>query len=197
MKTSAFKFLAILIVLGACSYSAEAQSNSGTSKSGDHIIYSVGIDGGLSSSVFKDTHKASLGGSLQADIPIATNVYVTINAAYQNFYGRNNVYGTNVSAPDIHLLPVKAGFKVFPISIIYIQGDAGAAFVLNKANAGYEKSTAFVYAPQVGFQLPISGGNNFLDIGVRYEATARFNSNTDNSKIKFWGLRIAYAFSPN
>jgi hypothetical protein len=33
-----------------------------------------------------------------------------------------------------------------------------------------------------------------LDAGVRYEATGKFKSDIDDSKVNFFGLRVAYAF---
>jgi hypothetical protein len=42
------------------------------------------------------------------------------------------------------------------VSNIYVQGEAGAGFLLNKKDLGYTKSTAFIYAPQVGVLLPLN-----------------------------------------
>ena len=38
------------------------------------------------------------------------------------------------------------------------------------------------------------GGKSYLDAGVRWEGTTKFNSNVDNSTVNFFGLRVAYAF---
>jgi len=45
----------------------------------------------------------------------------------------------------------------------------------------------------LGYQFPL-GGKSYLDAGVRYEASTKFNSAIDNSKVNFFGLRVAYAF---
>ena len=94
---------------------------------------------------------------------------------------------------NIQLLPAKAGLKYFLIPNFYIQGEAGAAFLLNKSDLGDDKSAAFIYAPSIGYQFHI-GGNSYIDAGVRYEASTKFNSVVDDSKVNFFGLRVAYGF---
>jgi hypothetical protein len=66
--------------------------------------------------------------------------------------------------------------------------------LLNKDKTGVDKSTAFVYAPQIGVQFPVSANGNFIDAGVRYEATTKYTSGVDDSKVSFLGLRVAYGF---
>ena len=86
-----------------------------------------------------------------------------------------------------------AGLKFFPVSIFYIQADAGAAFILNKGDLGYTKTAAFLYAPGVGVRFLV-GGSNYIDAGVKYEGTTKYVSDVQDSKINFFELRIAYAF---
>ena len=197
MKNS-IKISILLSALFGITIAARAQTTTGaaapsTSSSGGTIL-SIGADGGFSIGKFKDNSKWNLGGSLQADIPVADNIYFTANAGYDNFFGKKNVDGTGLNAPAIHLLPVKAGIKYFPIGLLYIQGDAGAAFALNKSKVDYDKTAAFIYVPQVGVQLPL-GGKSYIDAGVYYEASTKFTTGDDDSKINFLGARIAYAFS--
>jgi hypothetical protein len=138
-----------------------------------------------------NSYNWNLGGSVQADIPVVSNqLFVTVNAGYDNFFGKTI---DGVSATNIQLLPVKAGLKFFPVSNFYIQGEAGAEFDLNKSDVGFNNTAAFVYAPQIGYQFQL-GGNNYIDAGVRYEASTKFNSNIDDSKVNFVGLRVAYGF---
>jgi hypothetical protein len=113
-------------------------------------------------------------------------LYVTANAGYDNFFGKNN-------QADLHLLPVLAGIKYFPVSKFYIQAAAGTGFVLNKDEVNYQKTAAFLYVPQIGVQFP-AGGKNFIDAGVRYEGTTKYTSSAANSKVSSIGLRVAYAF---
>src|SRR4051812_46466586 len=119
MKTLLKNLSIILFFAGL--HSANAQSNGTSAPVAEKIIYSVALDAGSATGNFNDSHRYSLGGSLQADIPIAKNVYATVNAGYQNFFGRSNINGTTLSASDLHLVPVKAGIKVFPFNILYIQ----------------------------------------------------------------------------
>jgi len=191
MKNS-IKTVALLAAIMGATFAAKAQTSTTTASNG--VIYSVGAESGIAVGKFKDAYKWNLGGSVQADIPVASQFYATINAGYQNYFGKNNIYGTTFSPTDIHLIPVKAGLKFFPVKDLYIQGEAGAAFVLNKSDVGYDKAAAFIYAPTIGVQLPLNG-SSYIDAGVRYEASTKFTSGVDNSKTNILGLRVAYAFS--
>ena len=193
MKTL-LKNSTILAGLISLSFAAKAQTTTqSTSTSSNGIIYSVGVDGGFSAGSFKATNKWDLGGSVQADIPVANQFFLDINAGYVNFYGKNNVYGSGTQATAVQLLPVKAGLKYFFLGDVYVQADAGIGFALNKSDLDYQRTAAFLYTPQIGVKLPI-GTKQFIDAGVYYEASTKFTSGVDNSKINFFGLRAAYAF---
>jgi hypothetical protein len=196
-----FKISALALAFAAFAFSAKAQTTTPTSTSTttkDGIRYSIGVDAGLPLGNFKDNNRWNLGGSAQADIPvISKQLFVTVNAGYNNVFGKKDVLsinGSSLDAPNFNLIPVKAGLKFFPVQNFYIQGEAGAAFLLNKNDVGANKSTAFVYAPQVGVQFPISANGNFIDAGVRYEATTKFATGVDESKVSFLGIRVAYGF---
>lgn len=190
---STFKITTLVLAFAGLSFSAKAQTTptSTTTTTSSGIRYSIGVETGLPVGNFKDLHNWNLGGSVQADIPVASQLFVAVNAGFNNFYGKT-VAG--IKAPDVQLLPVKAGLKFFPVANFYIQGEAGAAFLLNKADFYNNKSTAFVWAPQVGIQFPVSANGNFIDAGIRYESTSNYVTNIDNSKVKFVGLRLAYGF---
>ena len=198
MKTT-FKISALVLAFAGFALGAKAQttttSSSKTSTGPSGIVLSVGVDAGIPTGNLNNSYNWNIGGSVQADIPVIPHqLFVTVNAGYNSFQGKNNIGGVQgLDATNIQLLPVKAGLKYFPISHFYIQGDAGAAFALNKSNVGFDKSAAFVYAPQVGVQFPLAG-KSYIDAGVRYEATTKFNSTIDDSKVNFIGLRVAYAF---
>jgi hypothetical protein len=197
MKSS-LKIATMVLAFAGLSFAAKAQtttttSTSTTTKSG--IRYSIGVDAGIPVGDLKDSHKWNLGGSAQADIPVASQLFVTVNAGYNNIFGKKDVAGVSgADVPNIQLLPVKAGLKFFPIQNFYVQGEAGAAFLLNKNETGNDKSTAFVYAPQIGVQFPVSANGNFIDAGIRYEATTKYTSGADDSKVSFLGVRVAYGF---
>ncbi|MDN3584541.1 outer membrane beta-barrel protein [Mucilaginibacter flavus] len=189
MKNS-IKTIAIVLGLSACAISAKAQNSAAP----QGVVYSIGQEGGIGVGGFKNTYKWSTGTSLQADIPVAHQVYVTVNAGYTNVFGKNNINGTGFDATNIHLLPAMAGIKYFPVSSFYVQADAGAGFLLNKHETGFEKSTVFLYTPQVGWQFHLAG-QSYIDAGVRYERTTKFDNLVDNSKLNFIGLRVAYALA--
>jgi len=196
MKNS-FKFTALVIAFAGLAFGANAQSNPAPAKtatSSNGVIFSVGVDAGIPTGNLSNAYDWNLGGSIQADIPVVQNqLFVTVNAGYNNFFGKTNIDGTGTDVTNLQLLPVKAGLKFFPVSHFYIQGEAGAAFALNKSDLGFDKSAAFLYAPQIGYQFPL-GSANYIDAGVRWEGTTKFNSIVDDSKVNFFGLRVAYAF---
>jgi hypothetical protein len=196
MKTT-FKISTLVLAFAGFALGAKAQTTTtSTSKTtgSNGVILSVGVDAGIPTGNLNNTYNWNIGGSVQADIPVIQHqLFVTVNAGYNSIQGKKNIDGTGLDATNIQLLPVKAGLKFFPISNFYIQGEAGAAFLLNKSNLNDDKSAAFVYAPQIGYQFPL-GGKSYIDAGVRYEGTTKFNSAVDNSKVNFVGLRVAYAF---
>jgi hypothetical protein len=195
-----FKISAIALAFAASAFAAKAQTttpaSAPASTSPEGVKFSIGVDGGIPTGNFSNNYNWNIGGSVQADIPvISKQLYVTVNAGYDNFFGKKDLTagGLTYDQTNIQLLPVKAGLKFFPVGGFYIQGEAGAAFALNKSDAGFDKSAAFIYAPQIGYQFNIGGGN-FIDAGVRYQGSTDFVSNDSNSKINFVGLRVAYGF---
>lgn len=155
---------------------------------GSGIRLSIGPDAGIPIGDFHDTYGWNFGGSIQADFPIVKDqLFVTVNAGFNNFFAKDGV----ANAKDLGMIPVKAGLKFFPVSNFYIQGEAGASFLTNKKNVGADKSAAFVYAPQVGYQFKL-GQSNYIDAGVRFEGNTKFRDNGSNNN--FFGLRVAYGF---
>ncbi len=198
MKNS-FKISALIVAFAGFALGAKAQTTTSattkTSTTSNGVVLSIGVDAGIPTGNLSNNYNWNLGGSVQAAFPIVSNsLYVTVNAGYNNVFGKNNIDNTGIDATNIQLLPVKAGLKFFIVPNFYVQGEAGAAFLLNKNNLGADKSAAFVYAPQIGYQFPL-GGSSYLDAGVRYEATSKYFDNSDNGKVNFFGLRVAYAFA--
>jgi hypothetical protein len=193
---STLKISALILAFAGFTLGAKAQTTTSTTKSStssNGVVLSVGVDAGIPAGNLSNGYNWNIGGSVQADIPVAKQLFVTVNAGYNSIQGKDNAYGTDLKATNIQLLPVKAGLKYFLVPNFYVQGEAGAAFLLNKSDLGDNKSAAFVYAPQIGVQFPL-GGKSFIDAGVRYEASTKFNSEVDDSKVNFFGLRVAYAF---
>jgi hypothetical protein len=191
---STLKITALVLALAGFTLSTKAQTNpTSTKTTTSGTRYSIGVDAGVPTGTTKNTYDWNIGGSLQADIPVVSQLFVTVNAGYNNFVTKSAKIGTPV-LNNIQLLPVKAGLKIFPVNNFYVQGEAGAEFLLNKKDvAGADKTTVFVYAPQIGYQFAV-GGNSFIDAGVRYEATSKLVSTNNDSKVNFIGLRVAYGF---
>jgi len=191
---STFKITALVLAFAGLTFSAKAQSNPTSTKT-TGIRYSIGADAGIPTGNLSDSYNWNLGGSLQVDIPVAKQLFVTVNAGYNNLFAKDvTVAGITGKGANLQLLPVKAGLKYFPAGNFYVQGEAGASFLLNKSDfTGVDNSTVFTYAPQVGYQFPL-GGSSFLDAGVRFENTTKLNSNIDDSKLHFVSLRVAYGF---
>lgn len=195
MKT--LKISALVLALAAFTFGAKAQSKSSSTPANGPRL-SIGADAGIPTGSLSDQYNWNLGGSAQLELPIASQLFFTVNAGYNNIFGKTintvtpSVGPTTVNVQDIHLLPAKAGLKYFPVSNFYVQGEAGAGFLLNKKDLGLSKSTAFIYAPQVGVLLPLNASSN-LDLGVRYEGSTNYGTN--GGKINFVGLRAAYSFN--
>ncbi|MBE7177101.1 MAG: outer membrane beta-barrel protein [Mucilaginibacter polytrichastri] len=167
---------------------AQAQtstSSSSTNAPNRAVRLSVGPEFGLPVGNLSDYSDWSFGGSVQVDLPVADALYVTGNAGFNNFFSKS-VGG--IDLPDLQLLPVKAGLKYFPAKNFYVQGEAGASFILN---SGDNKTAAFVYAPQVGVLFPFSD-KTYLDAGIRFEGNTKLSEG--GSAANFLGLRVAYAF---
>ena len=196
MKNS-LKISVIALAFTAFAFGAKAQTitpSTTTAPASNGVRFSIGVDAGLPTGNLSNAYKWNLGGSVQADIPVISNqLFVTVNAGYDNIFGKKNIDGSGLDATNIQLLPVKAGLKYFIVPNFYVQGEAGAAFSLNKSDVGFTNSAAFVYAPQLGYQFQLGGGN-YIDAGVRYEASTKFVSDVDDSKVSFVGLRVAYGF---
>ena len=192
MKTS-FKISALVLAFAAFSLGAKAQTATGSTTSAtttSGIRYSIGVDAGIPIGDFNNTHSFNLGGSLQTDIPVTSQLFVTVNVGYNNFFGKS-VGNSSINYTNINLLPVKAGLKFFPVQNFYVQGEAGASFLLNKNTLGATNSVAFVYAPQVGVLFPVST-KSFIDAGLRFESNSAFVNNGSN--LNFIGVRLAYGF---
>jgi hypothetical protein len=178
--------IALTLISLLCNY-AKAQTTDKTETYGSGIRLSISADGGIPVGTLKNGFGWDLGGSLQADFPIIKDqFYATINSGYNDFFSKN---GSNL--PNLNMIPIKGGLKYFPLKNFYIQGEAGASFVTNKNDFGFNNSAVFVYAPQVGVLFGL-GGKNFIDAGFRFEGNSKFTDpgNTNN----FLTLRVAYSF---
>jgi len=191
MKTKHNGGLAALALLVFLAYAGKTRAQDAPVKAAkQEFRLSVGPEVGLPIGSFKDSYNWSIGGSVQADIPIVQNLYATVNAGYNNFFVKDEL--KQLGGKNMQLIPVKAGLKYFPVGdIFYVQGQAGVSFLANKSDLQADKSAAFVYAPQIGAMLKLAP-KNYLDIGFFFEGTSSFYDG--GSSGNFLGLRVAYAF---
>jgi Lipid A 3-O-deacylase (PagL) len=176
--------ISAVIAMMIFSSSVNAQSKKTNAKG---LRWSIGADAGVPVGKFNTPAQWNLGGSIQADFNVAKRVlFITANTGYNNFFTVSGIKG------DVQMIPVKAGLKYFPAKNFYIQGEAGVSFLTSKDKNQADKSASFVYAPQLGYLIPL-GKRNYLDAGVRFESNSKFYDN--GSQANFLGLRVAYAFN--
>jgi len=154
MKTM-IKNVTMLLAFIMVAFNVNAQTlNNFATKDG--VTYILGMDNGITSGNAADLHRYVLGGSAEANIPVADNTAFTASVGYLNFFHKDNIYGTGRRSKDAHQLPVKAGIKYFPVSSLFLQAEAGGGFALNKSDLNYDKAVAFIYSPQIGYQLALN-----------------------------------------
>jgi hypothetical protein len=191
MKTKHKIGLAALAFLGFLAYAGRAKAQDAPKSSKQEFRLSVGPEIGIPVGDLSNTYNWNLGGSIQADIPIVQNLYVTVNAGYNNFFIKDGF--KQEGGRNMQLIPVKAGLKYFPVgNTFYVQGEAGVSFLANKTDLQADKSAGFTYAPQIGALIPLAR-KNYLDVGFRWEHTQAFYET--GSSDSFLALRVAYSFA--
>ena len=90
------------------------------------------------------------------------------------------------------MLAAKAGLRYFLNTKIYLQADAGIAYVLNSPQTSYDAAKAFIYSPMVGVQLPVST-KHVVDLNLKYEATNHYGGRS-RGNISTAGVSAAYGF---
>ena len=114
---STLKISALALAFAAFAFSAKAQTTpASTTTTSGGVRLSIGVDAGIPTGKLSDSYNWNIGGSVQADIPVVNQLFVTVNAGYNNFFGKGvTVDNTTASATNIQLLPVKAGLKYFAV----------------------------------------------------------------------------------
>ena len=128
-----------------------------------------------------------VGGSLNFQVPVASQLNFVGEAGYLNFNSKE-VAGVSYNYGAI---PLKAGLRYFLAENFYAQGQIGAAIATKDSNYG---KTGFLFAPSVGVEFPVADKMS-IDFGARYEGwtgqPAGLNATRTNS---FIGLRAALNF---
>jgi hypothetical protein len=192
MKTTR-KIGVVTALLVSVAFTTRAQdpgsATTKTSSSSDQEFrLSVGPQIGLPPGNFSNAYSWIFGGSVQADIPIIPQLYVTVNAGYEDAFVKNNDFpGRNAQ-----LIPLLAGLKYFIVgNLVYVQAQAGATILANKTDAFADKSAGFSYSPEVGVLLKLAP-KNYIDVGFRWQQTQSFYNSLSN--FNTLGLRVAYSF---
>ncbi|MFF5379913.1 hypothetical protein [Pedobacter suwonensis] len=158
-------------------------------KAQNNASIGVAAEIGLPSGNFSNLSGIGLGVSVKADLPVAEDLAVTLNAGFMNFFGKKNQL---FSVQDLTYITAKAGLKYQLSESFYAEGQLGASLPLND-----EQKKLFIWSPGIGNQFKLSGGNK-LDLGIRYEGwTGKsdiFGLSKTNTK-GFVGIKFAYLFS--
>ena len=118
-----------------------------------------------------------VGGSLQAEFPVAKALNLTGSAGYTAL-----TYTGSGSGLSLGFIPVKAGAKYYFGGNFYAAGEVGAS--ISTETGG---STALAFAPALGASFSVADKSS-LDFGLRYETWSK------NGSTSFLGLLAAYAF---
>jgi hypothetical protein len=140
----------------------------------------IGAEFGFPMGTFGDVFNLGYGGALMYQHPVATNLNITGSAGYTVFKAKDE-FGGGTSGS----IPVKAGARYLFGENFFVGAELGAAF---STESGAGNSTAFVYAPGVGVDFPVSDKGS-IELGARYEGWS-YSGGTNG----FIGLRLAYNF---
>ncbi|UKJ08121.1 hypothetical protein [Solitalea lacus] len=168
-------FLAVIAISAILvSNNANAQAPAGKK------LLNIGFESGFPIGDAADVYSVVLGGSIQAEFPISQKFSVTGTAGYSSFQPKSEFKDAGLDGYGF--IPVKVGGKYYFASNFYGIGELGASF-----GTGEGSSTAFVFAPGIGYSFPVAD-NKFVDVSARYE------NHSNNGNLSFFGLRFAYSF---
>jgi hypothetical protein len=176
------KFITYSFLIGALISGTVASAQEGETKAGTQL--SVGVEVGIPSGDFGESHKLGLGGSAKVAIPVFTDGAFTVSAGYLSFSGKEmTISGITFKNAAANLIPLKAGLRYsFPTAGgFYLEPQLGYTIFSGSGNS----SGAFTYAANVGMLI-----NNMVDVAARYEAASK-----NGATLSHIGLRLAYAFS--
>lgn len=195
MKTTR-KIGLVTVLLAGIVFTSTAQSTTpGTSTSSgssdnSEFRLSVGPEFGLPIGNLSNSYSWLFGGSIQADIPIVHNLYAVVNFAYDDAYVKSHPTEAFPSR-NLQLITPKGGLKYFFVdNLLYVQGTAGVTILGNHADAGADKTSGFVYSPQVGVLLKLAP-RNYIDAGFYFQSAQSFWNN-GGGNVSTLGLRLAY-----
>ncbi len=171
------KLLLSLALVAGLGLAVNAQDKKDPAMGGAKI--GVGADFAFPMGNFANGTDFGVGGSLNFQTPIASQLNFVGEAGYLSFMSKKNILGNTTSFGTI---PLKAGLRYFLAENFYAQGQVGAA--ISTATGG---GTSFLYAPSVGVEFPVAD-KMAIDLGARYEGWS------NNGSLSFIGIRAALNF---
>jgi len=187
MKRIKFLLAGLAIVLATSTFAQETPAKRGLSVSiGPELAVPLGnFRNKLSfpgSPLPVRGYKAGFGGSVKLNIPVATNIDVSLSAGYMAFSQKapiDTLAAISINKNSYTLVPFKAGLRFRLNGGFYVEPQVGytQTKIKNEQGAGY-----FTYAGNIGYLI-----GRAVDIAVRYESVSRTGGN-----LNFAGLRVAY-----
>ncbi len=109
---------------------------------------------------------------------------------------------TNTLKYNIVEFDIKGGFKYYITDFFYAMGEIGFGYYLTSvttedaalkalAESGFKSKAGFIYAPAIGYVLPI--GESYLDFSIRYQGTtASWGEGSNAATPNVFAVKIAY-----
>ncbi|TDQ08557.1 hypothetical protein [Pedobacter metabolipauper] len=141
----------------------------------------IGADFAFPQNNSKNNPNYGAGASLLYQHPLAKALNLTVNVGYLRFNG-DPVFA-NIKYRQ-GFVPIKAGLRLYVTGKFFAAGELGAS--ISTAN-GNGKGTGFAYAPNLGFEFPVSNSGS-IDLSARYENWS------GNNNMSFIGLRAGFNF---
>ena len=168
------KKITLFAIIGMISFLGVAQT-----KTNNNSTFSLGVESGLPTGDFSNTHEFGIGASAKIAAEISKSAAFTISVGYLSFSGKTvTVLGSTFKNDAFNTIPVKAGIRGIFDGGFYIEPQIGYTFFTGNNNG----SGAFTYAPCIGF---ITDGK--IDFSLRYETVTKNNSN-----LSHFGVRLGF-----
>lgn len=185
MKRIKFLLAGLFIVFAASTYAQETPARRGLS-------LSIGPEFGIPLGTFRNGYtvpggsisgyKLGFGGSAKLNIPVSTNIDVSLSAGYMGFSQKaslDTLGSISINKNSYTFIPFKGGVRFRTNGGFYVEPQIGYTQTKLKNSEG---AGEFTYAGNIGYLIARA-----VDIAVRYEAIG-----TKPESSKFIGLRVAY-----
>lgn len=163
------KRVILSLAIVAIAFGANAQKSSSSSEG---FKFGIGPRVGLVVGDYDQIFSLVIGGELQGEYKLGSDLSVTAAAGYTNYSGKNNFGSTG-------FIPVLAGARYYPSSQFFIGGRLGASFSTESGGG-----TWFTYEPQVGLN------------GEKFQLALGYNGASKSSfTLAHIGLSAIYKFN--